>query len=66
MLTLGIKAIPIDKPINYLGSETIAVCMHYKGLIDFYNKNKSLISTDLLDLNTLIHHLPESVVSVSI
>ena len=40
---LGIKAKVIGKPVNYLGSETIPICLPYKGLIEFYNKNKHLV-----------------------
>ncbi|CAM1372976.1 hypothetical protein [Tenacibaculum xiamenense] len=40
---MGIQATIIGESINYLGSETIPVCFTYKGLINFYNKNKKLI-----------------------
>jgi len=41
---LKVEAKIIGKPIQYLGSETIPVSMDYKGLINFYNTNKSLVS----------------------
>ena len=62
MQALGIKATPVDKPINYLGSETIPVSMQYKGLIGFYNKNKSLVPVDFL-ASTMNSELPKRVVS---
>ncbi|TRX31186.1 hypothetical protein FNW52_18905 [Flavobacterium sp. ZT3R18] len=40
---MGIKAKIIGESIEYLGSETIPVCMPYNGLIDFYNENKGLV-----------------------
>ncbi|CAL2063391.1 hypothetical protein [Tenacibaculum sp. 190524A05c] len=43
MLAMGIKATVIGESVNYLGSETIPVCMTYEGLIDFYNDNKKLL-----------------------
>ncbi|QIH40216.1 hypothetical protein G7A72_15985 [Flavobacterium sp. Sr18] len=45
---LGIKTTIIGKSINYLGSETIPISMNYDGLISFYEKNKNLISNDIL------------------
>ena len=47
MLSLGIKAIPIGKPIIYLGSETFPIKISYSGIIDFYVRNKFLISRSL-------------------
>jgi N-acyl-L-homoserine lactone synthetase len=44
---LGVKAMTIGKPVNYLGSETIPIAMTYDGIIDFYNKNKYLIDNVL-------------------
>lgn len=59
---LGIEATVIGESINYLGSETIPVCMSYEGLIGFYNKNKHLVS-DSMRLNTQnSSNLPGSVV----
>lgn len=46
--TLGIEAIPIGKPINYLGSDTIPIKISYSGLIDFYTKYKHLRPKSLL------------------
>lgn len=60
---LGIKANVIGEPINYLGSETIPISMSYEGLIDFYNKNKNLVSSDILSKNLEADLLPKSVVS---
>lgn len=40
--TLGIEIIPIGKPINYLGSDTIPIKISYSGIIDFYSKYKHL------------------------
>ncbi len=45
---LGIKATIIGKSVNYLGSETIPICMTYNGLIDFYTKNKVLVPASIL------------------
>ena len=45
---LGIKATVIGESVNYLGSETIPVLMTYDGLIDFYNQNKTLVSSNML------------------
>ena len=59
---LGIKTTVIGKSINYLGSETIPVSMTYDGLIEFYNKNKHLVSEEVLNESTQIYRLPESVV----
>ncbi len=39
MQLMGIKVTVVGDSINYLGSETIPICMTYDGLIDFYNKN---------------------------
>lgn len=59
---LGIGATVVGESINYLGSETIPVCMTYEGLIGFYNKNKHLVSDELrLDTQKSLN-LPESVV----
>ncbi|WP_299617567.1 hypothetical protein [uncultured Tenacibaculum sp.] len=57
---LGIKATIIGKPIHYLGSETIPVALSYDGLINFYNKNKSLVTVETNYNNT--ESLPKSVV----
>ncbi|WP_442265278.1 hypothetical protein ACSIGC_13185 [Tenacibaculum sp. ZS6-P6] len=57
---LGIKAEIIGRPIHYLGSETIPVALPYKGLIDFYNKNKSLVTINTTEDNSQL--LPKSVV----
>lgn len=40
---IGIQAKVIGKSTSYLGSETIPVSLNYDGVIDFYNKNKSLV-----------------------
>ncbi len=45
---LGIKATQIGEGINYLGSETIPICMDYQGLINFYNQNKHLVSSQII------------------
>ena len=45
---LGIKPKVVGKSINYLGSETIPVSLSYSGLIEFYEKNKHLISDNKL------------------
>ncbi len=44
---LGIRTMAIGESVNYLGSETTPIAMSYDGIIDFYNKNKHLI-TDVL------------------
>ena len=43
----GVKTSIVGESIDYLGSETIPVMMSYAGLIDFYNRNKNLISIDM-------------------
>jgi hypothetical protein len=43
---LGIKTTVIGESINYLGSETIPISMNYSGLINFYTKNKRLVSKE--------------------
>lgn len=45
---LGIKTVTIGNSINYLGSETIPVSMSQEGLLGFFNKNKSLVSENIL------------------
>jgi len=58
---LGIETNIIGDSINYLGSETIPIAMTYDGLIEFYNKNKSLLNGKIKDsVNPSV--LPESVV----
>jgi len=60
---LGIKVTVIGESVNYLGSETIPVSMDYYGLIDFYRKNKHLVSNEeLLSNGDYISKLPKSVV----
>lgn len=49
MSLLGIKADIIGKPLNYLGSETIPICITYDGLIDFYETHKSYITNEIVD-----------------
>ena len=47
ILTLmGIYATRLGESVDYLGSETIPIAMSYDGLIDFYNKNKHLMSEE--------------------
>lgn len=59
---LGIQTTVIGESIDYLGSETIPVCMNYEGLINFYNKNKHLVTdTSLLNSNE-VATLPKKVV----
>ena len=41
---LGVKALVIGESVNYLGSKTIPIAITYEGVIDFYTKNKSLVS----------------------
>ena len=49
---LGVKTMKIGEPVNYLGSETIPIAMNYDGVIDFYNKNKHLITQFLAEKST--------------
>ncbi|MFH6991513.1 hypothetical protein [Flavobacterium sp. FlaQc-48] len=49
MNLLGIKAEVIGASINYLGSETIPIAMSYDGLKDFYQNNKSLVTSQYID-----------------
>lgn len=59
---LGIQTTVIGESINYLGSETIPVCMNYDGLIGFYNKNKHLVTnTNIINSNEE-NQLPKGVV----
>lgn len=51
LLAMGINARRIGNPVYYLGSETIPVCMAHDDLIDFYNKNKSLVPINYLNQN---------------
>lgn len=62
---LGIETKVIGESINYLGSETIPISMTYGGLINFYNKNKNLVSSDVLSKSIEDSLLPKSVVSGS-
>lgn len=59
---LGIEATVVGKSIDYLGSETIPICMTYDGLISFYNANKSLVPTTVLNSSSQNQVLPKSVV----
>ena len=43
---LGIKARAVGRSIEYLGSETVPICMSYNGLVDFYNENRELITSN--------------------
>jgi len=45
---MGIKTTVLGESVDYLGSETIPISMSYDGLINFYNKNKGLVSEDAL------------------
>lgn len=45
---MGIKTNVIGPSLNYLGSETIPVCMSYDDIKDFYLKNKSLVETEFI------------------
>jgi hypothetical protein len=51
-----------SKLIEYLGSETIPVAFTYEGLIDFYNKNKSLVILENKTIKVKTVTLQESVV----
>lgn len=44
MNAMGIKTIQIGDAVNYLGSETIPVCIYFEGVIDFYTRNKMLFN----------------------
>lgn len=59
---LGIKATVVGDSIDYLGSETIPICMTCDGLINFYNANKSLVPTTILNYSSKTVKLPKSVV----
>ncbi|WP_299884002.1 hypothetical protein [uncultured Lacinutrix sp.] len=59
---LGIKTNVIGESINYLGSETIPISMTYDGLIGFYNENKGLVPTNVLNQFAENSSLPKSVV----
>lgn len=59
---LGIKTTVIGESVNYLGSETIPIYLDYYGLIGFYNKNKTLVSKEVLNQTDTSRSLQESVV----
>ncbi|CAL2087902.1 hypothetical protein [Tenacibaculum sp. 190524A02b] len=59
---LGIKATVVGDSVNYLGSETVPVCFFYDGLIDFYTKNKHIVSESVLQKTDELDRLPKSVV----
>lgn len=59
---LGIKATVVGESIDYLGSETIPVCMYYDGLINFYNENKHLVPSEVTTPEVSVQNLPKSVV----
>lgn len=59
---LGITACAIGESINYLGSETIPVCMTYENLIGFYNKNNHLVAYDTINPVTETQTLHQRVV----
>lgn len=65
LIAFGIQAIPLDKGINYLSSETIPIRIEFKGLIKFYKKNKSMVSKDFCVLNKTDRQASKSVVSLS-
>lgn len=65
LLALGIHAVPLDKSIKYLSSETIPIRMDFKALIGFYQENKSLVSENCCSLKTIERGLAKSVVSIS-
>lgn len=59
---MGINATVIGDSIEYLGSETIPVCFTRNGLINFFNKNKQLLTNDTEPTFSTIDVLPKSVV----
>lgn len=60
---LGIKATVVGASIDYLGSETIPICMTYDGLLDFYNANKALVPHTVMEQELKeAYVLPKSVV----
>lgn len=59
---LGIKATIVGKSTDYLGSETIPICMTFEGLIDFYTANKSLVPSNVINQSNKNQTLPKSVV----
>lgn len=59
---MGIKAKIVGESIEYLGSETIPVCMSYSGLIDFYNENKNLALPEQSITGSNSYKLPNKVV----
>lgn len=60
---LGIKATVVGESVDYLGSETIPVCMSHEGLISFYERNKHLVATATSTNQNEACTLPQSVVS---
>jgi len=51
---LGISTTVLGASVEYLGSETIPVAMSGSGLMDFYQKNKSLVA----NVGALVHQTP--------
>lgn len=60
---LGIQATVIGDAVDYLGSETIPICMTYDGLIDFYNTNKDLVPLSISNQSSKNQLLHKSVIS---
>lgn len=59
---MGIKTIKIGKSIQYLGSETVPISIHFSGLIDFYKKNIRLLSNNSINSCNKFQKLHKSVV----
>lgn len=59
---MGIKMKIVGGSIEYLGSETIPICMSYNGLIDFYNENKNLVLAEVFEHSDETFILPNRVV----
>lgn len=46
LVRLGIKVRIIGESIDYLGSETIPICMYHEDIIEFYEENKHLLESN--------------------
>ena len=46
----GINGIKLEKPVCYLGSETIPVAFTYESLIRFYTEHKYLLTENTLTI----------------
>lgn len=48
MKALGIEVVQIGEGIDFLGSIKVPICIYHDGIVRFYEKNKKLVSDNLL------------------